>query len=163
MRSLDDVRADLDRWLRFYPGACGVFFDEQNSGAGSADCQADLDGYVRTKKGLKLVVTNPGKRCAAGYLTRPAADVCCIFESANGFDALALPERAAKLPSSRFAALAYQVGDVEQMRACIGAAAKTAAYVYVTDGAGASPRGRLPGCWDEEIALVQKANEGIGK
>jgi hypothetical protein len=162
-RPAADVKADVDRWLRLYPGIQGIFFDEQNSGADFVDYQADLYDYVRKKKELRLVVTNPGTVCADGYLKRPAADVCCVFEGAKGFDGLRLPEGADKLPPSRFAALAYQVGTAEQMRAAVREAVKKAGYVYVTDGEGANPWDRLPSYWAEEEALVRKINEKAEK
>jgi hypothetical protein len=162
-RPLDEVKADVDRWLRLYPGVEGIFFDEQNSGADFVDYQAALYDYVRTEKKLKLVVTNPGTTCASAYLTRPAADVCCIHENAKGFDGLRLPDGADKLPASRFAALAYQVGTAEAMRAGVADAAKKAGYVYLTDAEGDNPWDRLPRYWDEEVGVVRKANESGGK
>lgn len=157
-RPSGDVKADVDRWLRLYPGIRGIFFDEQNGGADFVDYQADLYDYARKKEGLKLVVTNPGTTCAAGYLTRPASDVCCVFEGTKNVDGLRLPEGAEKLPPSRFAAVAYQVAGTERMRACLREAAKKAAYVYITDGEGENPYDRLPRYWDEETAAVQKEN-----
>lgn len=157
-RPAADVKADVDRWVSFYPAVRGVFFDEQNSGADFVDYLANLYDYVHQKDGLKLVVTNPGTTCAAGFWTRPATDVCGVFEGSKGFEGLRLPEGVEKLPPSRFAAVAHEVATAERMRACLAEAAKSVGYVYITDGEGANPYDRLPRYWDEERAAVRKAN-----
>ena len=162
-RPAADVKADVDRWTDLYPGVRGIFFDEQNSGPDFVDYQGELCDYVHKKDGLKLVVSNPGTTCAAGYLTRPAADVCCVFEGAKGVEDLRRPDGTDKLPPSRFAAVAHGVGTVEAMRACLAAAAKKVGSVYVTDHEGANPYDRLPRYWDEETAAVRKANEAAAR
>jgi hypothetical protein len=159
-RPLADVQADVDQWLRLYPVIDGIFFDEQASGADHVDYQATLYQYVRTKKGLKLVVTNPGTICAEAYLSRPATDVACLFENPKAFDPSTFPAWVAKYSPDHIAALSYQIGTVEAMRQCIQLAAhKKIGYCYVTDAGGANPWSRLPHYWDEEVAAAAKANQ----
>jgi hypothetical protein len=158
-RQLADVQADVDRWLRLYPQIHGIFFDEQVSAADKADYYAALYAHVRKARKLRLVVTNPGTACAEAYLARPAADVICLFEGAEGFAAWRPPVWAGKYGARRFAALAYKVGAAGQMRKHVEAAAeKGVGCLYVTDAAGANPWDRLPAYWDEEVAAVRKVN-----
>jgi hypothetical protein len=154
-----DVKADVDRWLRFYPGIGGIFFDEQASAADKVAYQAELYEYVRSRKELKLVVTNPGTVCAEGYLSRPATDVACLFEGPKAFDPSAFPEWVAKYAPAHVAAVSSQVGTAKAMRECVRTAVeKKVGFCYVTDAEGANPWDRLPRYWDEEVAVVREAN-----
>jgi hypothetical protein len=154
-RPLDDVRADVDRWLEFYPGIHGIFFDEQSSGAEQVEYQAQLYKHVRMTRKLKLVITNPGTTCDEGYISKPAADAVCLFEGPKPFDAARLPEWRSKYAADRSAVLSYQIKTAEEMQKLIRAASEAKiGYCYVTDGAGGNPWDRLPTYWDEEVAAV---------
>jgi hypothetical protein len=157
-RPAADVKADIDRWVRLYPQVRGLFLDEQASGAGQAVYYAALYGHARGRK-FRLVITNPGTVCAEAYLARPATDVACLFESGEGFAGFRPPDWAARYGAGRFAALAYKVKEAAQMRKYLDAAAKSGiGLVYVTDGAGANPWGRLPAYWDAEVAAAKRLN-----
>lgn len=152
-RPLEEVKAEVDRWLAFYPGLQGIFFDEQASGAEHVDYQAELYAYVRERRGLQLVVTNPGTVCDEAYLARPAADVVCLFEGPREPESLRLPAWIRKYGPARIAALPYRVADAEAMRACVREAAERGiGTLYVTDAGGRNPWDRLPTYWDEEVA-----------
>lgn len=158
-RRLEEVQADVDTWLRLYPGIQGIFFDEQASGADGVKYQASLYKYARGKPGLKLVVTNPGTVCAEQYLSEPAADVACLFEGPKVFDPSILPPWKTKYSPTRFATLSYKVGTAKAMRECIESAVeKKIGYVYVTDAEGSNPWSRLPKYWEEAVAAVTAAN-----
>jgi hypothetical protein len=163
-RPLEEVKADVDRWLRLYPGIQGIFFDEQASGDDKVDYQADLYAHVHTRKELKLVVTNPGTTCSEKYLSRPAADVACLFEGPKAFDAATFPEWAGKYGPAHVAGVSYKIGTAKSMRECLQVAVeKKVGYCYVTDAEGANPWERLPGYWDEELAAVREANQRPAK
>lgn len=158
-RPLPEVKADVDRWLRLYPGIRGIFFDEQASDEAHVNYQADLYRYVRKEKALKLVVTNPGTVCAQGYLTRPAADAVCLFEGPWASGCLDFPSWTARLAPGRTAALPYKVSSSSRMRACLSAAvAHRVGYLYMTDAEGANPWERLPSAFDDEAAAVNEWN-----
>jgi hypothetical protein len=160
-RPLRDVEADVDRWARLYPGIRGIFFDEQPSGEGRVEYQAALYQYVRERKGLGLVVTNPGTTCSERYLSRRSSDATCLFEGPLKADGLRLPAWTSRYAADRIAALAYEVGTAGRMRAILrSAAGRGVGYVYVTDAGGANPWDRLPDYWDEEVAEVMKAGRG---
>jgi hypothetical protein len=159
-RPLADVKADVDRWVKQYPGVQGVFFDEQVSAADGADYCEKLYEYARKEKRLAMVVTNPGTQCAEDYLKRPAADAACLFENYKGFDTFKLPTWAAGYAPGRFAVLSYEVEGAEAMGKQVRAAAeKKAGLVYVTNAKRRNPWDRLPEYWDAEVALVRELNQ----
>ncbi|HZY84319.1 MAG TPA: spherulation-specific family 4 protein [Gemmataceae bacterium] len=158
-RPLAEVKDDVDRWARFYPGTQGIFFDEQASDADQVLYYAALYEYVRKDRGLALVVSNPGAVCTEEYLARPTADVACLFETTKELNAYRHPAWASRYPPNRFAALACKVEGVERMKQALNdAVAKKIGYCYVTDGRGDNPWGRLPRYWDDEVAAVRQLN-----
>jgi hypothetical protein len=161
-RPAEEVVAEVDQWLRFYPEIQGIFFDEQASGAEHVEYQARLYDHVRTARKLKLVITNPGTTCYEGYVARPAADAVCLFEGPKPFDAARMPDWKAKHAASRAAVLSYKIDGKDAMQKLIEAAAqKKLGYAYVTDAAGGNPWNRLPAYWDDEVAAVEVANRKV--
>jgi len=159
-RPADEIKEDVDRWVRLYPGVAGIFFDEQASAADQVDDYAVLYEYVRKQRGLRLVVNNPGTTCAEEYLSRPTADVVCVFESTKEFNQFRLPAWAAGYPASRFAALGSKADDPGRMKQDVLAMAeKHIGYCYVTDGRPSNPWDRLPSYWEAELDAVRQANE----
>jgi hypothetical protein len=158
-RPVADVNAEVDRWLEFYPGINGIFFDEQASGHEHVDYQAELYEHVRTARKLKLVITNPGTTCAEGFVSRPAADAVCLFEGPRPFDAAPLPEWVARYKPDRIAALSYQIESSSDMQKLIAAAGeRKIGYCYVTDAGGNNPWNRLPKYWEEEVKAVNRSS-----
>jgi hypothetical protein len=158
-RPLDDVKADVDRWIQFYPGIQGIFFDEQASGPAQVGGQAALYDYVRKTKKLDLVVTNPGTICDEAYLSRPAADSVCLFEGPKEAGAPKLPEWTARYAPREITTLTYEVETVDAMRTCIARAVKSGVgMLYVTDASGLMPWGGLPHYWLDEMAFVRQVN-----
>jgi serine/threonine protein kinase len=160
-RPLRLVKDEVDRWLRFYPGVQGIFFDEQASAADQAIYYAALYEYVRKDRGLSLSVGNPGALCAEEYLSRPAADVACLVETNKDLSAYRRPPWATRYPAERFAALLSKIETAERMQQALREMkAAHIGYCYVTDGKGDNPWGRLPTYWDQEVKAVQQMNEG---
>jgi Spherulation-specific family 4 len=159
-RSLEEVKADVDRWTHLYPGVQGIFFDEQASGADHVAYQTALYKYVRAKRGLNLVITNPGTVCVEKYLSEPATDAACLFESPKLIDSAAFPKWVAKYSPGHVAALSYKIATAKAMGESIQEAVeKKIGYFYVTDAEGSNPWDRLPRYWAEEVELVRKVNQ----
>jgi serine/threonine protein kinase len=157
-RPPDEVKADVDRWVRFYPGIRGMFFDEQASAADRVDYYAALYEYVRKDRGLALVVTNPGGICAEEYVARPASDVVCLAEANRDFSTYHRPAWSAKYPADRFAALLYDVGSRERMKnTLLDMRTQGIGYCFITDGKWPNPWDRLPRYWGDEVEAVQQA------
>jgi serine/threonine protein kinase len=158
-RPLAEVKADVDRWVRFYPGVQGIFFDEQASSADQILYYAALYEYVRKERELALVVTNPGTACAEEYLKRPAADVVCLAEAPKDFGAYRRPPWTNGYTPDHFAAVLCKIGSPEQMHEALRRMrASGIGYCYVTDADEPNPWGRLPLYWETELQAVQEAN-----
>jgi len=156
-----EVRADVDRWVRFYPEIQGIFFDAQPSDPGHADYYSGLREYVQTKIRRALVMTNPGTLFAEEYAARPVSDLFCIYESPTRFDEFRLPRWADRYSARQFAALPSQIPGPEQMRDCIQiAASRGIGIIYVTDAKAPDSWARLPSYWDAEVEAVQEVNKG---
>jgi hypothetical protein len=158
-RPLGEVKDDIDRWLRFYPGVRGMFVDEQASSADPISYYVALYEYARKERGLALVINNPGTTCAEEYLVRPAADVECLVESGKEFSSFQPPAWANGYPAMRFAGSIFRNDDPMKMKEAVRAmAAKRVGYCYITDGNEPNPWNRLPGYWDAEVEAVQQVN-----
>jgi len=160
-RPAADVKAEMDRWLKWYPEVSGFFLDEQASSAESVAYYTGLHEYARQLRPDALVVSNPGTQCAEPYLSRPAADVVCLFETEEGFDAFHPPAWTKRYTADRFAALSPGVTGSKAMREVLRLAAeKRMGYVYVTDLKGVNPWAGLPSYWDDEVEAVRERNGG---
>jgi hypothetical protein len=163
-RPLAEVKAEVDTWLKFYPGIQGIHVDEQASAADKVAYYVALYRYIRTKISSAVVLGNPGTLCAEDYAARPAADVLGLFEKEKGFEDFRPPAWAKRYPPSRFGILAYQVGTADMMRAYVRTAVRLRiGYVYVTDAKGANPYDRLPSYWEAEVAEVQRLKQAKAK
>jgi hypothetical protein len=80
-RSEAQVRKDIDAWLKMYPRAAGIFFDEmiyEDSDAG-VKYQAALNRYAH-EAGYWPTVANPGADTPGRYFAGGAADVIVVHE-----------------------------------------------------------------------------------
>jgi hypothetical protein len=158
-RPLGEAKDDIDRWIRFYPGVRGIFFDEQASAADRISYYAELYGYARKERGLPLVINNPGTTCAEDYLSRPAADVVCLVESGKDFSSFHPPAWASGYRAACFAGLIVKIDDPVRMKHYVlEMVAKRVGYCYITDGQGPNPWDRLPRYWEAEVEAVQQVN-----
>ncbi|MCO5577171.1 hypothetical protein L7F22_030995 [Adiantum nelumboides] len=149
-RSLDAVKADVDRWFAFYPTLNGIFVDEVANTDGKQAYYLAIYTYVKSKSPSSLVVNNPGTSTLPTYLFYNGsriADVICIFESA-GSNALQWSQASwtAAYPRSNFYALAYNTANVNVNNFDYGdiidrAYQQNVGWVYVTDD-------NLPNPWD---------------
>jgi serine/threonine protein kinase len=158
-RPLNEVKGDVDRWRRFYPGAQGIFFDEQASSVEHILYYAALYEYVRKECGLSLVVTNPGTECAEEYVSRPAADVVCMVEAPKGFSTYNHPAWTDRYPADRFAALLIAVGNAGQMKGIVREVREhNIGYCFITDADEPDPWDRLPRYWEAEVEAVRQGD-----
>jgi hypothetical protein len=119
------------------------------------DYYAEIRDYAEEKIRDALVVSNPGIPCDDAFLKQAISDVTCVFANFEGFGAFELPAALRLYDPLRFAALSYNVNDVEVMRAVVkDAILKKIGYLYVTDGKGPNPWDRLPTYWEAEVDAV---------
>jgi hypothetical protein len=158
-KPVEQVKKEVDTFLRFYPELQGFHFDEQSSDARGVDYYAELYRYVHERIEGALVLTNPGTSCDRGYAARPASDVISLFEREGGFDELKLPVWTSRFPGSRFCAQAHNVSTEEQMKKSLRRAAELKiGYVFITDDVGPNPYDRLPSYWDALVEFVRRLN-----
>jgi hypothetical protein len=153
-RTLAEVQADIDTWLRFYPGIRGFFFDEQSSGPEKIDFYRALREYSRKQLPNAFVVTNPGIVPDRQYLDGKASDVVCVFEHHSGFEKWVRPEPS--VPAERLYVLNYQVPDAPTMREHVARLTKErVGYYFCTEDKLPNPWDSLPPYWDELVAAVK--------
>ncbi len=81
-RPAEDVRADIDRWEKFYPRTQGIFFDEMinEDTDAAAGHQVKLNRFAHNR-GYWPTVANPGTDTPGRYFVADAADVIVIHEA----------------------------------------------------------------------------------
>jgi Spherulation-specific family 4 len=80
-RTEAEVRKDIDQWLKLYPRAQGIFFDEMRyeDTDAAVKYQAALNKYAHDA-GCWPTIGNPGADTPGRYFADPAADVIVIHE-----------------------------------------------------------------------------------
>jgi predicted Ser/Thr protein kinase len=162
-RPLADVRADVNRWVEFYPEIGGFFFDRQARDASKVEYYLELAQHARQSRPQALVVTNPGTPCAPEYIARSATDVVCMTESIQNRDGWVV-KWTGNEASHRCAAVLYEIEQPEQMRQIArDMAAKQFGYLYLTNGKGQNPWAQLPTWWEEELVTIRDLNQSRGQ
>lgn len=162
-RKTEEIKADVDQWVRFYPGIQGIFFDEQASGTEQLEQLAALYEQVRKTHKLSLVVTNPGTICNEKYLAQPVSDVACLYEGHERWDRFSPPAWTKDLKPERIAGLAYQVAADQMPKYLRQAQDRRLGWIYVTDDKGANPWDQLPSYWEDEVKELVKLNQAAAK
>jgi len=156
-RPIQVVKNDIDAWIQLYPRIRGFFFDQQSREGHDAAHYAELRAYVEGKLPHPLVITNPGIPCDEAYLAQAVANVTCVFVNFVGFDQFELPAPLKVYEASRYAALPYNIADVEVMRTVVkDAIIKRIGYLYVSDAKPPNQWGKLPSYWEAEVEAVAR-------
>ena len=152
-----EIKKDIDTWIRFYPQIRGFFFDQQPSESHHAAHFAELRDYVKQKIPDPLVITNPGVPCDEAYLAQAVSNVTCVFVNFQGFEQFELPATLKAYDPSRFAAMPYNIPDVETMRTVVKEAIiKRIGYLYISDAKPPNQWSKLPDYWDAEVDAVSR-------
>ena len=118
---------------------------------------AELRDYVKRKLRDPLVITNPGVPCDEAYLAQAVSNVTCVFVNYQGFEQFELPATLKAYDPSRFAAMPYNIPDVETMRTVVkDAIIKRIGYVYISDAKPPNQWGKLPAYWEAEVDAVSR-------
>ncbi|WP_456480021.1 spherulation-specific family 4 protein [Nautilia sp.] len=139
-RELNETKADIDKWIKFYPLIQGFFIDEAASGADKISYYETLYEYIKSK-GDYFIVLNPGTRCDSLYYN--IADTIVVYEGEVGsFNPAVCSDNPEKDSVIIYGA------DEDEMKKVINAGC---GYFYVTDDDGSNPYDSLPGYFYEEI------------
>lgn len=162
-RPLADVRADVDRWLDFYPAIQGFMLDEQPSGAEQVGYSIDVCKHIRGKLPDATILGNPGTTCVAEYVADGALDAVCLYERNGGFAEFESPAWTEDAPATQQGTIVYDIESVATMTEHVhDAARRRFGLVYFTDDAGVNPYDRLPTYWDAEVEAVSEVNRQAG-
>ncbi len=152
-----EIKNDVDTWARFYPQVRGFFFDQQPSENHDAGHFAELRDFVKRRIPDPLVITNPGVPCDEAYLSRAVSNVTCVFVNYQGFEQFELPATLKAYDSSRFAAMPYNIPDIQTMRTVVkDAIIKRIGYLYISDAKPPNQWGKLPVYWEAEVDAVSR-------
>jgi hypothetical protein len=156
-RPIAEIKHDIDTWVEFYPQIRGFFFDQQSPEGRHAKYYADLGAYARQILRDPLVITNPGVPCDEAYLAQAISNVTCVFVNYEGFDQFELPAAFDVYEPARFAALPYNISNVETMCTAVkDAIIKRIGYLYISDAKPPNQWGKLPSYWQEEVEAVSR-------
>jgi len=156
-RPQPEIKNDVDSWVQFYPQIRGFFFDQQPREGRDAVHFAELRDYVKRKIRDPLVITNPGVPCDEAYLAQAVSNVTCVFVNYQGFEQFELPATLKAYDPSRFAAMPYNISDVETMQRVVkDAIIKRIGYLFVSDAKPPNQWGKLPDYWEAEVDTVSR-------
>ena len=152
-----EIKQDVDTWFRLYPQVRGFFFDQQPRDGRDVARFTELRNYVKGKLRDPLVITNPGIPCDEAYLAQAVSNVTCVFVNFQGFEQFELPAPLTAYEASRFAALPYNIPDIEAMRTIVkDAVIKRIGYLYISDAKPPNQWSKLPAYWEAEVDAVSR-------
>lgn len=165
-RSISDVLADVDTYVRNYPLVTGIFFDEAANDASQLSYYSQAYSYVMSQSGYDQVILNPGVQSDQGYLDISTSIV--IFEdygsnlAGTEFSNWVTCAQSADEKSGykyRFSGIAHTTSASDQASILSTLAEKGMGLVYVTDGeGGCCTYNELVSYFTEEAASVQALN-----
>jgi hypothetical protein len=151
------IKKDIDTWVAFYPQLRGFFFDQQPPESRYVAQFVELRDYAKQKLRDPVVITNPGILCDEAYLAQGVSNITCVFLNYQGFERFEPPAAFKTYDPSRFAAIPYNITDVDTMRAFVrDAILKRIGYIYISDAKLPNPWGRLPVYWQEEVDAISR-------
>lgn len=139
-RSCADIEADARRYRDWY-GVTDVFLDQVAAEPEALGTYQRISEELRAR-GAGFVVGNHGVHPDPGYAS--LADLLVTFEGPwPAYTRMRQPEWATRLPARRLCHLVYAVPPGAYASVVRLARRNNAGVVYVTDGDGANPWGRL--------------------
>ncbi len=163
-QSVDQVKKELETWIRFYPRVQGVFFDEmiyEDNDRGSR-YQATLNAFAKFK-GLWPTVANPGAPTPERYFANSAADVIVIHEANQWPDEKSIHGDYfggyADYPTFSRAALMYGIDKLDQAK--LSMVQKYVRWIYVTHDPYTPNDPKAPNPWDELSVHLEELCKAI--
>jgi hypothetical protein len=145
-RPLSEVKADIDRFYRFY-AVQGIFLDEMSNDAADRDYYRQLHDHIKAKNAGHTVVGNPGAAASSNWQLA-VTDVVVVFENtAAVYDTWVAPSWTLQAPSGEIAHLVHTTSSAQRDRTAHLSAQRNAGHVFLTDDVMANPWDTLPGYW----------------
>lgn len=143
-RNIEEVKNDIDKWIKFYPGIKGFFIDEASENESELDYYKNLYLYIKSK-GNFYIVLNPGVYPDKKYFD--ISDNIVVFED----DFNKLNSDVCTENPSKSSIIVYDANKT-QMENVLKYKCKN---FYVTDDTLPNPYDTLPSYFDEEIKLLK--------
>jgi hypothetical protein len=159
-RPINDVKADIDLWYRFY-AIDGIFLDQQANTTGWEYFYLELYQYIKSKQASSIVVGNPGTATVETYLFyqgNRVMDVLCIFETNTGFLTWQPPLWCSSYPSGNFCVIPFDTPVSLYQSYIDHAASQNTGWVYCTDDDLPNPWDTLPVYFGELCDYVKSAH-----
>ncbi len=148
-RNIDEVKAEIDKWIEYYPNIKGFFLDEVSSGIEDYSYYEELYIYIKSK-GDYLVFLNAGTYPNEAYFS--IADNIVIYENnPTYFDKSLCDNFPEKSSFIIYDADINIMADLMETTSC--------AYKYLTDDVLPNPYDTLPTYIDEEAELSKGSCE----
>jgi len=119
------IEADVTKYMTWYPGIDGIFFDDMLNGWTALPAWFSTLNAFAKSKGAALTMGNPGDNPGATYMG--LFDVLCVYENA-GYPA---PAALSGFPSSQ--QIAFIATGVTFNPALVSSLSPLAQWLYVTD------------------------------
>lgn len=161
-RAIEEVRADIERWRRWYPQISAIFLD------GQAVKEDNLDHYRQIRKIVAEILpgaeilTNPGAVCDEAYFKEKVCERVCVFERPRGFEQFESerPKWWNQYRAECYSAIPYGVGSIDLMKRYLQKATQMRiGSIYVTDASGKNRWSRLPEYWEAEVQAIHRINQ----
>lgn len=157
-RPLDEVRADIDAWIKSY-GVKNFFIDEVSTACNDAavtDYYSQLAAYIRAKGSGFKIILNPGVVSDSSECLMNYGDIIATFEqSAADYAAFTPPAWTTKYRPRQFWHIIHSVQSQEQQTAVLDASYdKWAGQVYATTDVMPNPYDEQSNFWDAYVNQV---------
>lgn len=158
-RSTASVEADIDGWKNLY-GVTNIAIDEVSSAANEESYYQTLSDYIRNNDGA--VFLNPGTIPDQGYMN--IGDVINIFEGTESdFSSFSPPSWVGKYPSSKLAAVVFDVSASSDMQTILNELIKDGiGNIYITDENQPNPYSTVPSYWSSEVSDINNLCNSSG-
>lgn len=142
-RDSQSIKADIDTWLKRYPGVSGFFIDGLPAAAG----QPDFMGWCQharlalRAKGVNepLIIGNPGIEADKAFGQENGFDALCIHVwkwNQEGGPKLARPQWSEPKDAIKYGGLVYRVDGADLQQALDKATSEQLDFIYLTDQTG---------------------------
>jgi hypothetical protein len=169
-RTISVIKAEIDKWFRFYPKLDGIFIDEVTGGSDCASARNYyklIYDYVKSRRPAATVILNPGTAVDSCYLD--VADIVVTFEGsfADYQSKWSNADRGWETPGNahRIWHIVHTTPSAQWNTALDLSRARNAGYVYVTH-LRADPTvntfGALPPYFRDQVTNVKAYRGGAG-
>lgn len=148
------IKANIDKWVSFYPMVTKIFFDEQANGAAEVGFYDDVFDYAH---GLGLgCIGNPGTGLNEAYLTSSSrADTYVVHEN-YGSVAITAPAYAPNYSASSFACLKHDASQAQMVAMVSTCRSLNIGAMFATDDA------QVPNPWNNAPTYLMQQPPLIG-